>query len=496
MLMGDAKTELELKVQVPAGFQVPVFDGFDELRCSTMDLAAVYWDTATLALARRGHTLRYRSSSDGSEHTWTLKLSGEGSKFARRREIDLPGVPDTPPDAVVEVVRGLIQHEPLVRVADVSTRRASRRLRHRGSGALVELCNDDVVARRSGGEEQRFRQVEVEVLEGGDEVLEAAAGLLEEAGAGVADPTPKVLRVLAVDRRESGTRPSTVTELVGLAVGQALDQLLAHDPAIRLDGYAEDIHKARVATRRLRSDLKTLERWCDPFRVEGLRSELQWLGGLLGRVRDADVLPGTLTARAEELTGFDDDAVRTIVGLVGEDRRRALAVLRDVMNSSRYLGLLADLERLAAAPPLRPDVDPAQSAKGAGRRGMAHAFDRVTKRVEDLPAHPAMEHLHEVRKAAKRARYGAELLSVLSNGATDAMADRMAELQDQLGLSQDAVTAHSWLTERNWTEIPPAVVFTAGRLAQSFAQDVASTPNGWRRTWRRASSASMQRWFR
>ncbi len=292
------------------------------------------------------------------------------------------------------------------------------------------------------------------------------------------------------------SRPKTVAALVAGAIGLATEQLLAHDPLIRLDAAAEDIHKARVATRRLRSDLKTLEPWCDAFRVEGLRQELRWLGELLGNVRDADVLPLTIATRAEQLADVDRDAVAIILARLAEDRRRALAVLRDVMGSARYLGLIADLERLAQQPPLRPEVDPELAASKVGRRGLAHAVGRVRKRIERLPADAGLEPLHEIRKAAKRARYAAELTSVLSRGRTDDAADRLADLQDQLGAMQDAVTAHQWLVGQRWPDADWQVAFTAGRLAQSFAADMAVAPTGWRRTWHRATDKHASRWYR
>src|SRR4029077_17095437 len=105
-----------------------------------------------------------------------------------------------------------------------------------------------------------------------------------------ADAPPDV----AEERRVKGD--GTVADLVRAAILRSLRQLVAYDPAIRLSDDPESVHKARVATRRLRSDLRTfrpvLEReWSEP-----LRAELQWLGRALGKVRDADVLLDALAA--------------------------------------------------------------------------------------------------------------------------------------------------------------------------------------------------------
>ena len=53
----------------------------------------------------------------------------------------------------------------------------------------------------------------------------------------------------------------------------------------------------RVATRRMRSALKEARRLLDPDWVRETRSELKWLGGLLGDVRDPDVFTGYVERR-------------------------------------------------------------------------------------------------------------------------------------------------------------------------------------------------------
>src|SRR6516162_3522224 len=71
---------------------------------------------------------------------------------------------------------------------------------------------------------------------------------------------------------------------------------------------ADPIHDTRVAVRRLRSTLRTFRhdvpRLSDG-RVEALRDELAWFGGLLGTVRDRQVMAGNLaTAFAAEPPEF------------------------------------------------------------------------------------------------------------------------------------------------------------------------------------------------
>ena len=50
------------------------------------------------------------------------------------------------------------------------------------------------------------------------------------------------------------------------------------------------VHKARVATRRLRSALRTFRPLLDRTVTDPLRREVRWLTGALGAPRDAEVL--------------------------------------------------------------------------------------------------------------------------------------------------------------------------------------------------------------
>ena len=70
---------------------------------------------------------------------------------------------------------------------------------------------------------------------------------------------------------------------------------------IRIGEDPEGVHQARVATRRLRSDLRTFGPVLDERWSEDLRAELRWLGAALGKVRDADVLTELLRSASTEL---------------------------------------------------------------------------------------------------------------------------------------------------------------------------------------------------
>ena len=66
------------------------------------------------------------------------------------------------------------------------------------------------------------------------------------------------------------------------------ETFLAREPGTRLGDDVEELHDMRVASRRLRAALSLFGDVLAPA-VLNLREELQWIGGVLGAVRDLDV---------------------------------------------------------------------------------------------------------------------------------------------------------------------------------------------------------------
>ena len=127
--------------------------------------------------------------------------------------------------------------------------------------------------------------------------LERIARVLAEDGATAGRAVPKLVRALG-DRAEAPpdiAAPETPLRATPPATPCAppsragVERMVVNDPRTRL-GDVEALHQMRVATRRLRSDLRTFRPLLDPDWSESLRDELNWLGAVARRVRDLDVL--------------------------------------------------------------------------------------------------------------------------------------------------------------------------------------------------------------
>ena len=97
MTSGDG-VERERKFAGWVGFELPplddVEDGVAAVPLPEQNLEATYYDTPSLALARMGVTLRYRTGDDDGD-LWTLKLPTKGARKAGLGSATIPASAST-----------------------------------------------------------------------------------------------------------------------------------------------------------------------------------------------------------------------------------------------------------------------------------------------------------------------------------------------------------------------------------------------------------------
>ncbi len=253
---------------------------------------------------------------------------------------------------------------------------------------------------------------------------------------------------------------------------EQLAELKAREGGVRLGADPEELHKFRVATRRIRSLLRSTREWiADSERSERLRSELRWLASLLGEVRDRDVLIEYLM---DELRTLDGAPFGAVLELLDGERELARRELVLALDSPRYRALLKDLER-------PPALEEGATLEEAARREYA----RVRKAMTALGKRPPDDDLHEARIRVKRARYAAE-----AAGSGARFVDRAKELQDVLGEHQDAVVAEERVRALlEQVRGAGRTSFAAGRLVERQAARRAASRGAWPGAWRRLQKA-------
>ncbi|WP_380167937.1 CHAD domain-containing protein [Jannaschia sp. R86511] len=412
-------------------------------------LRARYHDTTGLALLRAGLTLRRREG--GADAGWHLKLPAEGGRL--EQHAPLTAVDGPVPAPLLGLSRSRHRDLPLVVVAQLRTERRTVLLTAADGTVLAEVADDTVaaevppaVAADGGTARPGWRELEVELVAGDDDLRRAAVDVLLAAGATTSTHPSKVGRALAAagaGPRLAPPGPGTpgasggdgAAAVLLAAVVRHRETLLVQDPLVRLDA-PDAVHSMRVACRRLRSLLAAFRPQLDPAVSEPLREELRWLGQVLGGPRDAEVVRARLATRLGELPAGGGDRVWPAPPAAPG----AVAAL----DGARYLQLLAALDGFVADPP----VVAHRGRRRGTRRAARHAYRRVARALAAVPAAPGPEQdtaWHEVRKATERLRYTCEAVTTVHGAPARRLARRAEALQERLGEHQDSVLARDVL---------------------------------------------------
>jgi CHAD domain-containing protein len=283
-----------------------------------------------------------------------------------------------------------------------------------------------------------------------------------------------------------------VAEVVRHAVSTAVARLDANEPALWSERDPEAVHQARVATRRLRSDLHTLHDFVDARWAEPLRGELRWLGAELGQVRDIEVLRERLTRHVALLPDAHADAARRAIRRLDSDHAAARTELLQALRQPRYAQLHRALHDALTTPRLTPAAD--RRAADALPGAVRPAWRKLRRAVEALGPVPSDAALHQVRIRAKRGRYAGEVaIPVIGRRARD-FAAAMAQVQDVLGEHQDAVVADAWLAKAA-PECSPAEAYALGMLAEIERGLAVRARAAFAPAWDAASARSLRAWL-
>jgi CHAD domain-containing protein len=496
--MKASSPEREVKLAVGAGFRLPTFsdlgDGVSAGPEQENRIETVYYDTQDLRLARWGLSLRHRKGEG-----WTLKLPGTSKdQLLERDELTFFGSARIPPAAALGLVRAYVRGAQVKPVAWLSTLRRRVAILGPEGAQLAEIVDDEVSVLEGRRVASRFREVEVELREGGEGVLPVLMERLHAAGAFPGDGMPKYLRALGPAAQEepevaASALPDspTAADMLRQAFSRAVTSILRHDIGVRAGEDPESIHQARVGTRRLRSHLRTFKPLLQEEWAEKLRTELGWLGHELGAVRDAQVLLERLRQEAASLPQEDSRPASALLRRLQDTVEPARKELLTAMASQRYVDLMEQLVEAAARPAVTEEASlPATEVlPGLARK----PWRSLRKGVQGLPDQPADPELHRIRILAKRARYAAEVAAPVVGKEAERFADAAADLQTVLGDPQDSAVAQGWLRANAGAG---RRAFVAGELSAREAERAASARRSWPKAWRRLNRRKLRAWLK
>jgi len=243
-----------------------------------------------------------------------------------------------------------------------------------------------------------------------------------------------------------------------MTLNDLIDAYIAEQCRVIID--AEDplrngenvVHTTRVAVRRLRSTIRVFADLLDVPLAAGLEDELVWWAGLLGEVRDLDILTARLLDLIDQLPPelVMGPVASTIQAELGALRKEAADVVVAELDGERYRQLVETVRRWQHDVPF---VDEAPVAATKINRYLKRADKKVARRLAVAVSaakagDPAAEDLfHRARKSGKRHRYAVEAAAPFLGDTADKIISSRKDLQDLLGDHQDSRVSATFLRD-------------------------------------------------
>lgn len=440
----------------PAGTGLPATAGLPGVRRHETGTPTVSeterLDTADRRLAAAGMALVH-------DDTWRLDVGGETVEVRGGARL---------PAGLSRQIRGTARGSRVRPVATLRTVRTVTRLLGDDGAELATLVHDEITIATLGRSTNVYAWTELTVTVGEDlrDALEqrlAASGLHPAAPGAAAE----LRRLAGAPRRPRGRKGSAGRALLE-HVARHVERIAVEDVRVRR-GEPDSVHRMRVASRRLRSALRTYRPLLDRERTDPIVAGLRDLGRALAPARDAEVLRESIDAQLADLPPelrpgpVQAEATRHFARAERQARKQVLAAL----DGPEYAALRSDLADLLDRPPLT-------RVAGSKKLSARPAERRLKKAMRAAVGGGDETAVHAARKSVKRLRYAEE---VAGRKRRDLKA-----VQRALGEHQDAVVARDALRELGATaENGFAFGLLHGRAEARAAQIREELPALWKR---------------
>lgn len=241
----------------------------------------------------------------------------------------------------------------------------------------------------------------------------------------------------------------TAAQVLQAYLASQTDALVSRRQAV-IEDKPGAVHKSRVATRRLRSMLRTFRDVLDAERTEPLRAELKWWADVLGAPRDAEVQRDKLIAAVDALEPQwrRGPVAERIRHELDQTHKTAHAALVEQIDGERARALVAQLEEYSR------DLPVVDAAHGPAAEVLlplvaraCRRVDRAARLAERATGVERLHHWHEARKKAKAARYAGDALTDAFGEPAAALAQAYTGVTEALGELQDSVVSAERLVE-------------------------------------------------
>jgi triphosphatase len=503
-------------------------DGVEAGNERTVEVEDRYIDTAYGALAQAGFGARLRREDDGPVSVTVKSAShdrpaeGVGDDevdpraLSRRVEVEGPAGAQLdpelwPPSAARELINEVRDGARLRTLFTINQRRERRTLALDDGPVAVTL--DRVAVFRGARPLSSFSVLEIEAPKGSGADLRRLAALVEATGFVVPEPRSKeeIARHYVAKAAEDPThRLPRVPTSPGIKaddpLGEAgrkvlrmhLARMLHFEAGARLGEDAEELHRMRVATRRMRAAWRVFDGAYRRKVQQRYVKELRSVARALGEVRDIDVLLEHLDDYMSRLPAPGRTALEPLRNAWRRDREVARKALVDRLDSRQYRQFVDDYldftESPGAAEVRLPLGQPSLVRDTAGSR-ILQAYERV-RAYQTIITWADVGTLHALRIEGKRLRYTLEYFSEVLPVNARQLIVGVTQMQDHLGLLNDADVAarvtRDWLN-LNAPLLPARSREAVGLYLDSREAEVEQLRRSFRPLWRRITGRGFRR---
>jgi CHAD domain-containing protein len=506
-------------------------DGVEASDERTVEVEDRYIDTAYGALEQAGFGARLRREDDGPVSVTVKSAShdrpGEGAvdevddegdprALSQRVEVEGPAGlqldPDLwPPSAARELINEIRDGARLRTLFTINQRRERRTLALDDGPVAVTL--DRVAVLRGARPLSSFSVLEIEAPKGSGANLKRLATLVEATGFVVPEPRSKeeIARHYVAKAAEDPTHrlppvPTSPGVRADDHLGEAgrkvlrmhLARMLHFEAGARTGEDVEELHRMRVATRRMRAAWRVFD---GAYRRKVQRryvKELRSIAQALGEVRDIDVRLEHLDGYMSRLTAPGREALEPIRSAWRREREVARKALVDRLDSRQYRQFVDDYldftESPGAAEVSTPLGQPSLVRDTAGSRILA-AYERIHA-YETIITWADVRTLHALRIEGKRLRYTLEYFAEVLPVNARQLIVQVTEMQDHLGQLNDADVAAR--VTRDWLNLNAPVLPARSREAvglylDSREAEVEQLRRSFRPLWRRITGRTFRK---
>ncbi len=415
-------------------------------------LVSVYYDTKKHALYKRGLSLRIRR--DGERRIQTIKARNGSHPFVRK-EWEAEVFRDHPD---LSLMRGneltpllhKITARGLKPVFETRVRRLTRTVR--SGNDVVELAVDQGTI-RCGDRSSPISEVELELKAGDAAALfKIARKLSNQLPIGYSVQTKLDRGMALLDGRAEGPfcgatillskKADTAAAFEEIAYS-CLRHMIGNEGAVG-NGDGEGIHQMRVGMRRFRVAMSIFKNLVRDREFQRLKSELERLDRILGKVRDLDILLEEKIGRASRSTRRTGEAAFLHVILVGK-RQASFQKVKAALASRRYRQLKLHIALWLAGGAWRENISFASlgslQAKRFARKTLLHLSEKIAREIDHMERLDDRRR-HKLRIAVKKVRYAAEFFENLfgHRGRYRKCLKALERLQEVLGRLNDIQT--------------------------------------------------------